>query len=160
MNQSNQFTATRQCRERNISGYSNTRQHLNNSKYPPTGTFPQSFTHNPNKRKRKESRLPWSASTTARPLRARASCLSSPCVSYTCTSHTRAPPVTLRVLHSHSCSASQQLWSRAGFPDTATATCALSTHTHSLSSAFFYTQRLSPRPLRTAPRPLLSFATP
>ena len=41
------------AKERIIPGYTNTRQHLYNSKYPPTGAFPQSFTHNPNKRKNK-----------------------------------------------------------------------------------------------------------
>ena len=59
--------------------------------YPPTGASHKHSHMNPIKEKKKESRLPFFTSTTARPLRARASRLSSTCVSTTCTSRQRAP---------------------------------------------------------------------
>ena len=63
MNQSNQFTATKDNAKREIPEYADTRQHLNNSNLSPTGAFPQSFTHNPNKRKRKGVATSLSASS-------------------------------------------------------------------------------------------------
>ena len=134
-------------RKKNIPGYANTRPHLNSSIYPPQAPSRSHLHITQIKERIKESRLPWSASTTARPLRARASRLS-----YTCTSRTRAPPVTLRVLHTHSCSLERF---------SLTASIYMSAFPHSLDLyERFSTQRPFARLLRTASRPLLSFATP
>ena len=99
--------------EKNISEYADTRQHLNCSIISPHRRLPHALAHKTQIKGKKEKKESRDFPEARRPLRARASRLSSTCVSYTCTSRTRAPPVTLRVLHTHSCSASQQLSSRA-----------------------------------------------
>ena len=80
---------------KNISGYANTRQHLNDSTLSPTGAFPQAFAHKPKSKRNtgKESRLPCSASTlSSTALRLSClSCLASTCLSCHVRSSTRVP---------------------------------------------------------------------
>ena len=140
--------------------------------YIPHRRLPQSFTHNPNKRKKKSRNFPGAR----RPQHDRSE--PGPRVSRARASRTRAPPVTLSECSPHSRALPLSNSGLVPASPTQRQPRALSPHTHtpSLKSAFstsvsqrpsarplssaFLTHSLSARLLRTAPRPLLSFATP
>ena len=149
-----------------IEKYTRIREHsatLKQFYISPTGAFPQSFTHNPNKRKNEgvATSLERVDHSTTAPSSGLAPLVHVRLVhvhlSYTCTSRdSPGTPHTARPLRALFPSQPRSL--RALFH---TASISTSAFPHSLDLyERFSTQRPFARLLRTASRPLLSFATP